>query len=75
MASKAPEKKRFVEALSIYLENSRGVGRNTQATTPTAKANKTMTTRKQLLGDKGTTGAGIQSIKKAGTARTNSTKK
>lgn len=74
----APLKKRFISALAIYYGNSRGVAR--QPTTPTAgvgnsaKAAKTMNTRQTLLGDKKTTGAGVQSIRAAGKARTQSSK-
>lgn len=73
-----PENKRFVDYLGTYYENSRGVQRApatpSGAATPAASAVKTMNTRRQLHGAKGTTGAGIQSIKTAGKARTNSTK-
>jgi hypothetical protein len=78
-----PEQKRFVETLDVYYSNSRGISRKPPGTssggtgtgtTPSASANKTIQSRKTLYGDKATSGAGIQSIKKAGLSRTNSKK-
>lgn len=85
MPNKSPEISRFTGYLGVYLENSRGVSRQaamnaspspapTNTNTPGAAANKTINSRRVIYGDKATSGAGIQSIKKAGKTRTNSSK-
>lgn len=87
-AKKSPESQRFVGAYKIYLTGSprisaglkiqqdaaKAAAMKPAKSTDSASANKTMGTRKTIHGEKGTTDAGVQSIKTAGKNRTQSTK-